>query len=120
MPDTITLTTEEYQDLIDARDHALAMREVAAGTMPTLTHDEALAYFEAPTPLAFWRKHRGHSQGALAALLQISQPYLAQIEAGKRVGDVNLYAKIAKVLKVRIEDLVNDPEPQETSLSEGH
>ncbi len=107
--DTVTLTSEEYEDLIDARDHAVAMREIAAGTMPTLTHDEAMAYLDAPSPLAFWRKHRGHSQAALAAALEISQPYLAQIEAGKRVGDVNLYARIAKVLKVRIEDLVNEP-----------
>ncbi len=108
MPDTITLTTDEYQDLIDARDHALAMRDVANGTMPALTHEEALDYLNAPGPLAFWRKHRGYTQGTLASLLEISQPYLAQIEAGKRVGDVNLYARIAKLLKVRIEDLVND------------
>jgi hypothetical protein len=32
----VTMTAEEYQDLIDARDAAAAMREIAAGTMPTV------------------------------------------------------------------------------------
>jgi hypothetical protein len=90
MVDTITLTAEQYQELIDARDHAIAMREVASGAMPVLSHDEAVAYLKAASLLSFWRKHRGHSQAALAGLLNISQPYLAQIESGKRVGDVNL------------------------------
>jgi transcriptional regulator with XRE-family HTH domain len=65
-------------------------------------------YLATPSPLAFWRKHRGLNQAALADLIEISQPYLAQIEAGKRVGDVKLYARIAKVLRVRIEDLVSE------------
>jgi DNA-binding XRE family transcriptional regulator len=106
--DTVTLDASEYRDLIDARDHAIAMRAVANATLPTLTEDEVKRYLEASSPLAFWRKHRGHSQAALARRVKISQPYLAQIEAGRRVGDVMLYAKIAKVLQVRIEDLIAD------------
>jgi DNA-binding XRE family transcriptional regulator len=105
---TVTLDASQFQDLIDARDHAIAMREVAAGVMPTLTPDELERYLETPSPLAFWRKHRCLNQAALANFVEISQPYLAQIEAGKRVGDVKLYAKIAKVLRVRIEDLISE------------
>jgi hypothetical protein len=30
----VTLTAEKYQDLIDGRDAAVAMREISAGTMP--------------------------------------------------------------------------------------
>jgi len=107
--DIVTLTTEEYQDLIDARDHALAMRDVAGG-MPLLTEAETLALVEAPYPLAFWRRYRNLSQARLAEAVAISQPYLAQLETGKRVGDVLLYAKLAKVLAVRIEDLVDTAE----------
>jgi DNA-binding XRE family transcriptional regulator len=106
--DTVTLDAEEYQDLIDARDHAIAMREVASGAMATLTEDQVKLYLETPSPLGFWRKHRGHSQVALAKLAEISQAYLAQIETGRRVGDVMLYAKLAKILQVRIEDLIAD------------
>lgn len=89
----------------DARDHAVAMRDVANGA-PLLTEDEVEAFINAPTPLAFWRKYRGFSQTTLAEQLSISQAYLAQIETGKRVGDVRLYAKLAAALGLRIEDLL--------------
>ena len=41
--DTITLTRAEYEDLIDARDHALAMRDIADGTIETLTGADVAA-----------------------------------------------------------------------------
>jgi DNA-binding XRE family transcriptional regulator len=100
------LTRQEYEDLIDARDHAVAMRDVATGAMETLSDAEMDAYLAAPTPLAFWRRRRGLTQAALAAAVGVSQPYLAQIETGARKGDVRLYARMAKALRLRIEDLV--------------
>lgn len=102
---SITLSSKEYQDLIDARDHAIAMRDVANGT-PLLTANEVEAFINTSTPLAFWRKYRGLSQTKLAEQLSISQAYLAQIEIGKRVGDVRLYAKLASALGLRIEGLL--------------
>lgn len=101
----VVLSRQEYQDLLDARDHAAAMREVAAGA-DTLTDAELDEYLAAPTPLAYWRKHRGMTQTQLAAQVDISQPYLAQLEAGKRVGDAKLCARLAEELRLRIEDLV--------------
>jgi DNA-binding XRE family transcriptional regulator len=106
--DTITLTRAEYEDLIDARDHAQAMRDIASGVMETLTGSEVDAYLAAPTPLAFWRRHRGKTQAALAAEVGIAQPSLAQAETGRRGLSVQTYAKLAKVLKTRIEDLLAD------------
>lgn len=108
MSDTVTLTRQEYEDLIDARDHAMAMRAVATGAMPTLSSADLDAYLAAATPLAFWRRHRGLTQAALGAGVGITQAYLAQIETGRRGGDVQLYARLAKALRVRIEDLVAD------------
>jgi DNA-binding XRE family transcriptional regulator len=107
--DTITLTRAEYEDLIDARDHAQAMRDIASGALETLTGTEVDAYLAAPTPLAFWRRHRGMTQAALAAEVGIAQPSLAQAETGRRGLSVQTYAKLAKALKTRIEDLLTDP-----------
>lgn len=104
--DTITLTRAEYTDLVDARDHAQAMRDVTTGAMETLSDTDMDAYLAALTPLAFWRKRRGLTQAALALAVGITQPYLAQIERGIRLGDILLYAKFARALRVRIEDLV--------------
>ncbi len=110
---SITITTEEYQNLIDSRDHAIAMRDVANGA-PLLTEKEALDYLAAPTPLAFWRRHRGLSQEQLAKAVHISQAYLAQIETGKRTGAIGIYASLARALGLRIEDLL--PEEDQANI----
>lgn len=109
--DTVTLKRADYEDLIDARDHAQAMRNVATGAMETLSEAELDAYLAMPSPLAFWRKRLGMTQVALSAAAGITQPYLAQIEDGSRSGDVALFAKLARVLRVRIEDLVWGSDP---------
>ncbi len=106
--DTVTLTRAAYEDLIDARDHARAMRDIATGAVETLTGAEVDAYLAAPSNLAFWRHHRGMTQSALAAEIGIAQPSLAQAETGRRGLSVRTYAKLAKVLRVRIEDLLDD------------
>ena len=106
--DTITLTRAEYEDLIDARDHALAMRDIAGGAMETLTGAEVDTYLTAATPLAFWRRHRGLTQTALATRVGIAQSSLAQAETGRRGLKVETYAKLARVLRIRIEDLLSD------------
>lgn len=102
----VTMTTEEYQDLIDARDAAIAMREIANGAMPTVAEADVDAYLAAPTALAFWRKHRGMTQVELSQLAGISQPYLAQLENGQREATMPVYARLAKLLRVRIDDLI--------------
>jgi DNA-binding XRE family transcriptional regulator len=96
-----------YENLVNTRDHAQAMRDVATGAA-TLTEAEVRAYLAAPTQLAFWRKRSGKSQAALAAEAGILQPFLAQIESAKREGSVAVLAKIARALDVRIEDLISD------------
>jgi len=103
----VVLTRSDYQDLVDARDHAVAMQQIRSGIMPTLLDAELDDYLAAPTPLAFWRKKRGLTQAALASACGISQPYLAQMESGKRTGDVAVYGRIAKHLGVRIEDIID-------------
>lgn len=51
----VVLSRQEYQDLLDARDHATAMREIATSA-DTLTDAELGEYLAAPTPLSYWRK----------------------------------------------------------------
>ena len=76
MTDTVILTRDDYEALIDARDAAVAQRAVVSGAMETLSEAELDAYLAAPTPLAFWRRHRGLTQAALAKAVGVSQPYL--------------------------------------------
>jgi hypothetical protein len=89
----VTMTADEYQDLIDARDAEAAMRSVEAGTMPTIADADVDAFLAAPTPFAFWRKQRGLTQSELAAAVAISQPYLHQLENGQRDAMASVYPK---------------------------
>ena len=103
----VLLSVDEYQDLIDARGHEAAMQAVASGAMEeTLSEEDAAACLAAKTPLAFWRRHRGVAQQALAEAIGVSQAYIAQIEAGVREGSPIMLRDIARVLRVKMEDLV--------------
>lgn len=53
------------------------------------------------------REQAGLSQDALAAKSQISRPYLAEIETGRRNPSLTIVEAIAKGLKVSIVDLLN-------------
>jgi hypothetical protein len=74
----VPLTKADYQDLIDARDHAIAMREVAIGA-PVLTGAELDAFMAAPSPLA-----------------------------GSRDGTVSVLKRISAANGIRIQDLIAD------------
>lgn len=107
--DAVMMSRTEYEDLIDARDHALALRDIAAGTMPMIADDDMDAYLAASSPLAFWRKHRGMTQTHLAEAADVSQPYIAQLEAGAKPGaSAAIFARLARSLGVRIDDLVEE------------
>jgi DNA-binding XRE family transcriptional regulator len=94
------------EDARDIRDAEEALAEIAAGSVELLTQAEVQALLAAASPIAFWRKRRGVTQAALAKEAGISQAYLAQIEAAKRTGGVQLYRRLAKALGVDIEDLL--------------
>ncbi|MFI5014361.1 MAG: helix-turn-helix domain-containing protein [Hyphomicrobiales bacterium] len=104
--DLVVLTREEFEDLVDARDHADAVRAVSTGAMETLTNSELDDLLSAATPLAFWRKRRRLTQSALARAVGVTQPYLAQIETAKRTGHISLHAKLARALGIAMEDLL--------------
>jgi len=105
---TVTMSRKDYEDLVDSRDYALAVRDITSGNMPLIGEDEVDDYLAAPTPLVFWRKRRGMTQAHLAEAAGISQPFMAQIEGGLKDASAAVYARLARQLGVRIDDLVVD------------
>jgi ribosome-binding protein aMBF1 (putative translation factor) len=97
---------EALRDAADAAAHQRAMAALANGDEELLTAEETTALVEAAAPLAFWRRHRGLTQKDLATKAGISQSYVAALEAGDRKGDPALLKKLAEILKLRMEDLV--------------
>lgn len=99
------LPAAEYEDMRDALLHQKAMADYRAGRIYALSLDEARALLAAPTPLAFWRAKRGMTQANLAKAAKTTQPHIADLEAGKHGGSLEVMARIANALKVKIDDL---------------
>jgi DNA-binding XRE family transcriptional regulator len=106
MDDMITITRAEHEALVDARDYALAMRAMAAGA-PTIAETEVDDFLAAPSAIAFFRQRAGMTQVDLARKLHVNQPYLAQLEHGRRKGGIEVYLRLARLLGVRVEDLAD-------------
>lgn len=101
----ILLSEEDYEDLIDSLEAQIVLARIAAGeeTWP-IEIVEARANGE--NSIAVFRKYRGLSVSDLAAAAGISQPYLSEIEGGKKTGSVDVLKRIATALKVDLDDLV--------------
>lgn len=63
------------------------------------------ALLAAPTPLSFWRGKRGLTQAKLAKPAGTTQRHIADLESGKQGGSLEIMARIAKALRVKIDDL---------------
>ncbi len=96
----------DIEDILDAALHRRAMLRLAAGDSELLSEAEIRDRIEAPTPLAFWRRKRGLSQAMLADEVGIAQGELDAIELGESAGDPALFLKLAKALRLRMEQLV--------------
>jgi DNA-binding XRE family transcriptional regulator len=87
----------------------VADRPSPRNRMPMIADEDMDAYLAASSPLAFWRKHRNLTQTQLAKAAGISQPYVAQLEAGAKHGTAAVYARLAGCLGVRADDLIETP-----------
>ena len=115
--DMISISRDEYEDLVDALDHANAMRNVASGNLETVPSTEVDRYLAAPTPLAFWRAYRGLTSATLAERAGLIESELDKIETGMVVPGIMVYVRLAKLLKVRVDDLVPGEDEPGTNIA---
>lgn len=109
----VALSRAAYEKLVDAAEDAADLRAIAqferrlaAGEeefVPSEMVDRILA---GENRVRVWREHRGLSVSALAEKAGIAQPYLSQIETGKREGTLQTMKKIADALKLTVDDLI--------------
>lgn len=98
---------EAAEDLADIAAYDEAMRKLAAGEdelIPSEIVDRLL--FSDESPVRVWRDHRGLTVKELAEAAGISASYLSQIETGSREGTLETMARIARALRVDLDDLV--------------
>ena len=108
----VALPRQAYEKLVEAAEDAADLaavekfkRRLAAGEeefVPSTVVDRILS---GESAVRVWREHRGMTGAALAEQAGITQPYLSQIETGKREGTLRTMKKIAEALKLGLDDL---------------
>lgn len=109
----VVVPRDDYDRLVDAAEELedvaafdAAMRRRTAGEDAAVPFEVVQRLSDGDNPVRVWREHRGLKVGELAARAGISQPYLSQIEAGKKDGTLKTMAAIARALDVDVDDLV--------------
>jgi len=116
--ETVTVSRGDWARLLseleDAKDRAVVAErhkeEARTGKQVArrnyLTATEARRLLDGESPVRVWRERRGRSQRELATTAGVSAGYLAEIETGRKPGSVAALGRLAKALRVQIEDLI--------------
>ena len=119
--ETVTLPRAEYEHLLEALSDARAIAADAicqakidrvgwdAFRADCLTGEEFEQIMDGASPVRIWREKRGLTQRGLALEAEISPSYLSEIESGLKPGSTGAIHRLAKVLRVQMEDLVLEP-----------
>jgi DNA-binding XRE family transcriptional regulator len=90
-----------HEDVVAS--HA-ALRDIADGVTEALPHTIVVRLIAGENPVRVWREHRGPTIAALAAAAGLSQPFISQIETGKREPTVRSLVALARVPGVDLDD----------------
>jgi DNA-binding XRE family transcriptional regulator len=101
----VLVPEDEYEDLIDSIAAEKIMARIRAGE-ETWPAELVYELWETDSRIRTYRNYRKMSVSDLAAAAGISQPYLSEIESGKKTGSVDVLKRIAAALKVDLDDIV--------------
>ena len=111
--DTVVLTRAGWNAIIEALEDATACAAIRVSIRRAETgQDDGLpaALYRrlraGEHPIRVWRAHRKISLNALAERASVARAYLSEIETGKKPGSVAALQRIARALRVGIDDLV--------------
>lgn len=100
----VLIPETDYEDLLDMADARAAKARIDAGE-ETWPADVVNALIAGENPVRVFRKHRGWTMAKLAEKTGLSQPYLSEIETGKKAGSIEALKAIAGVLMLSLDDL---------------
>jgi DNA-binding XRE family transcriptional regulator len=109
----VVMPEADYEALVEAAEDAADIaaveafrRRLAAGEEELIPAEMVMRMVAGESPVRVWREHRGLTMAALAERAGIAQPYLSQIETGKRDGTAQTMKKLALALDVTVDDLI--------------
>ncbi len=101
--DRLIAELEDAKDIASAKD--FEARE-ASGNAEFLPWEMAKRLRRGEHPVSVWREHRGLTQKALAEQVKMTAAQLSEIENGKKTGSVATLQKLARALKLTVDDLL--------------
>lgn len=94
------------EDNADRAALAIFRERLASGEEELIPSEIVDRLLSGENRLRVWREHRGLTVRALAERAGLAQPYLSQIETGRREGTVETYRKLAGALSLSLDDLL--------------
>lgn len=107
-PAFAVLPIAEYERLLEAADEAIGLRafdSYQAAKPETYSADVADRLLGGEHPVKVFREYRGLTQAQLSDAAGLKQAYVSQIEAGSRIGAVDVLKRIADALRVDLGDI---------------
>jgi DNA-binding XRE family transcriptional regulator len=107
-PEFVVLPIKEYDRLISAVEDFQDIQEVRnflERPGETFPMEVVLALSEGKNPIKVYREYRGISQSTLASKANVSKQYISQLENGDRAGTTKILKKLAKILRVDLDDI---------------
>lgn len=108
-----TLPFEEYErlreaaeELADIAAYDRAVAELARGEDELIPGEVVDRLFSGESRLKVWREFRGLTQAQLAEAASLAQATIAQIEGGQRKGSAAVLKRVARALRIDLDDLV--------------
>lgn len=118
----VVLPRQDYDALVEAAEmlsdvaaYDRFKEKLAAGEEELIPAEFVYRMLDGENPVRVWREFRALSAKDLAAAAGISAAYLSEIESGKKEGSLSALRKIAKALKVDLEDIIPVDKDEETA-----
>jgi len=110
LPEFVVLPYEEYQNLLvtlEEREDIKEIEEFHSSKQHTIPFELLRAIAAGTSPVRAFREFRSLSQAKLAKETGITRQYLCQIENKQRKGTGKVLKKIATILNVDLDLLIN-------------
>ena len=104
---------EDAEMLADVREFDTARKAFSVGEEELIPSEVVDRLLDGDNPVRVWREYRSFSAVDLAKACGVTASAISQIESGKRKSSVVLLKKIARILKVDLDNLtVTDDDSQ--------
>lgn len=99
----VLIPEAQYEELVDKIEATKIAKRIASGEEEVFPSEVVDALLDGENPIRVFRCYRGMTVSELASAVKKTQPYLSELEAGKKNGSVETLRTIANALGIDLE-----------------